>query len=74
MNYSYFWAWGPGRIGRLPGRKGQHCRVLVRGGRNSCLIEFPDGFRAITSRNGLRRLSPVPLTAVCTQSEGETVD
>ena len=36
-------------------RKGQACRVLVRGGRNSALIEFEDGFRMIASRNGLRR-------------------
>jgi hypothetical protein len=36
-------------------RKGQLCRVLVRGKRNSCLIEFPDGYRAVTSRNALRR-------------------
>jgi len=57
---AYIWAWGPGKVERLPGRKGQRCRVLVRGSRNSCLIEFEDGFRVVTSRNGLRkaRLSP----------------
>lgn len=37
-------------------RKGQPCRVLVRGGLNSCLIEFPDGLKAVTSRNALRRV------------------
>jgi hypothetical protein len=36
-------------------RKGQLCRVLVRGKRNSCLIEFPDGLQAVTSRNALRK-------------------
>jgi hypothetical protein len=36
-------------------RKGQPCRVLVRGKMNACAIEFADGFRAITSRNALRR-------------------
>lgn len=36
------------------GRKGQLCRVLVRGKRNSCLVEFEDGYRAITSRNALK--------------------
>lgn len=36
-------------------RKGQLCKVLVRGKRNSCLIEFPDGVQAVTSRNALRR-------------------
>jgi len=37
------------------GRKGQRCKVLVRGSMNSCLIEFPDGFQAVTSRNALRK-------------------
>jgi hypothetical protein len=36
-------------------RKGQPCKVLARGKRNSCLIEFPDGLQAVTSRNALRR-------------------
>jgi hypothetical protein len=37
------------------GRKGQMCRVLARGSMNSCLVEFDDKFKAITSRNALRR-------------------
>ena len=37
------------------GRKGQPCKVLVRGKMNSCLIEFPDGHQAVTSRNALRK-------------------
>jgi hypothetical protein len=36
-------------------RKGQLCRVLARGAMNSCLVEFLDGHRAVTSRNALRR-------------------
>jgi len=36
-------------------RKGQRCRVLVRGKMNSCLVEFDDKYRVVTSRNGLRR-------------------
>jgi hypothetical protein len=37
-------------------RKGQRCRVLARVSMNSALIEFEqDGFRAVASRNGLRR-------------------
>lgn len=40
----------------VPGRKGQRCRVLTRSRRmNSCAIEFEDGFRAIVSRNALRK-------------------
>ncbi|HEY3972349.1 MAG TPA: hypothetical protein VGM18_05045 [Candidatus Sulfotelmatobacter sp.] len=38
-------------------RKGQFCKVLVRGGRNSCLVEFPDGLQVVTSRNALRKSS-----------------
>jgi hypothetical protein len=49
------WAWGAGKIGRMPGRKGQQCRVIARGAGNSCLIEFADGAQFVTSRNGLRR-------------------
>jgi hypothetical protein len=56
VNATYWWAWGPGKIGRMPGRKGQRCRVIARGSRNSCWIEFEDGEQFITSRNGLRRI------------------
>lgn len=45
----YIYAWN-----RM-GRKGQRCMVLVRGGMNSCLVQFEDGYRAVTSRNALRR-------------------
>lgn len=37
------------------GRKGQRCRVIVRGKMNSCLIEFEDSYQAVTSRNALRK-------------------
>lgn len=47
--WPYVWFW------RRMGRKGQRCRVLARGTMNSALVEFEDGFRAVTSRNGLRR-------------------
>lgn len=40
---------------RLPERKGQACRVLVRSGRmNSVLVEFADGTLVVTSRNYVR--------------------
>lgn len=45
--YIYFW--------NRMGRKGQRCRVLVRGSRNSRLVEFEDGYRAVTSGNALRK-------------------
>ena len=40
---------------RLPERKGQRCRVVARGKLNSCLVEFPDGMRVVTSRWSLRK-------------------
>lgn len=54
---SYVWAW---RVRPLDAKgqsyMGKPCRVLARGKMNSCLVEFEDGAKFITSRNGLRRL------------------
>ena len=52
MIYPYFYAWN-----RM-GRKGQFLRVLCRGTMNSALVEFEDGYRAVTSRNALRKRKP----------------
>jgi hypothetical protein len=50
-DFPYFW-----RVRtRLPDRYGQPCKVLARGRLNSCLVEFQDGFRVVTSRNYLRK-------------------
>ncbi|MBL7260642.1 hypothetical protein [Paractinoplanes lichenicola] len=64
--YVWFWRWRtleyPGVRAKVPwfgdgvDRSGQACRVVVRGSRNSALLEFEDGYRVITSRAGLRRL------------------
>ena len=54
--YPYIWYWRK----RLPERKDQLCKVLVRGTMNSALIEFQDGYRAVVSRNALRRASRTP--------------
>jgi hypothetical protein len=52
--YNYVWFWRS----RLPERKGQECRVLVRARRmNSVLIEFKDGERVVTSRYAVRQKS-----------------
>lgn len=41
---------------RFPERKGTRCRILIRSVRmNSILVEFEDGFRAVTSFNYVRR-------------------
>lgn len=50
----YFW-----RVRtRLPERFGERCRVLARGGMNSCLVEFADGYKVVTSRNYVRKVKP----------------
>jgi hypothetical protein len=50
-DFPYVWFWKF----RLPERKGQRCRVLVRGKMNSILVEFADGFKVVTSRYALRK-------------------
>jgi hypothetical protein len=47
----YRWFWKT----KLPDRRGQRFQVLARGALNSCLIEFEDGARFVTSRNALRK-------------------
>lgn len=51
MIMTHIWFWRC----RLPERKGQPCRVLVRGKMNSILVEFADGYRVVTSRYAVRR-------------------
>ena len=49
--YPYYW-----RVRtRLAERFGQRCKVLVRGKMKSCLVEFEDGFKVVTSRNYVRK-------------------
>ena len=38
----------------LPGRYGMLCRILARGRLNSCLVEFEDGYKTVTSRWSVR--------------------
>lgn len=57
---SYRYSWGPRWPNILGGgfnRKGRICKLIARGKMNSALVEFEDGFRAIISRNALRRVS-----------------
>lgn len=51
--YPYVWSWAKYPVDSL--RKGAPCRMLARGRMNSCLLEFEDGYRVVTSRNGLRK-------------------
>ena len=55
-DYPLVWFWRA----RLPERKGQRCRVLVRGKLNSILVEFADGLRVVTSRYAVRHVAPGP--------------
>ena len=49
--WPYEWYWRK----RLPERKGQPCRVVTRGKMNSISVEFPDGFRVVTSGFAIRK-------------------
>jgi hypothetical protein len=54
--FVYEWRWMQSvGLPSLPGRKGQHCRVVVRDRMNKAWVEFEDGLSAVVSRNGLRR-------------------
>lgn len=48
-DYPYIYRWD------RHGRKGQFCKVPVRGTMNSCLVVFEDGYRMVTSRNAIMR-------------------
>jgi hypothetical protein len=39
---------------RLPERYMTPCQVIARGRMNSCLVEFEDGYRVVTSCNYFR--------------------
>jgi len=49
--FDHVWYWRS----KLPARKGERCRVLVRAKMNSVLVEFPDGEKVVTSRYAVRR-------------------
>lgn len=49
--FDHIWYWKS----RLPERKGQACRVLVRGKMNTILVEFEDGYKVTTSRFAVRK-------------------
>ena len=54
--YPYIWSWRAKPADR--DRKGERCRVICRGTMNSALVEFEDGRKFVTSRNGLRKQKP----------------
>ncbi|KAF0137367.1 MAG: hypothetical protein FD152_542 [Xanthobacteraceae bacterium] len=54
MEYPYVYRWN------RQDRKGQRCAVTARGTMNSCRVEFPDGYRMITSRNAIAKAKDTP--------------
>jgi hypothetical protein len=40
---------------KLPSRTGQTCVVVAKGKKNSCLVQFEDGFQMITSNYAVRK-------------------
>ncbi len=60
MTFDHVWMWTKKPMSfdgefRSMDRKGQACRVTARGAMNSVCVEFPDGFRVITSRFAVRK-------------------
>jgi len=54
--WTHTWAWRSRPVDR--DRRGERCRVLASGRMGSCLVEFADKKRFVTSRRGLRRIRP----------------
>jgi len=50
MTHIWFWK------SRLPERKGQFCRILKQGKKNTILVEFADGFKIVTSHYIIRKI------------------
>lgn len=59
VTFDHVWWWRVRPVdlvtGAVTDRKGQACRIVARGAMNSIDVEFPDGFRVITSRYAVRR-------------------
>lgn len=50
--YGHYW-----RVRKwLPERFGQRCRIICTGKMNSIMVEFEDGFRAVTIRYFVRKI------------------
>ena len=49
LDHVWFWRC------RLPERKGQRCRVVARGAKNTVMVRFGDGLQVVTSRYAVRK-------------------
>lgn len=52
--FDHVWYWKE----KMPGRKGQRCRVWARGAKNTIGVEFEDGTKCTTSRYAVRYVGP----------------
>lgn len=53
--FDHIWFWKyQGPPWRVVDRKGQRCRILVRGSKNSVLVEFEDGFKVVCAKWAVR--------------------
>jgi hypothetical protein len=57
-SFDHIWYWKSRPIDNP--RKGQKCRVLVRGAMNNVLVEFEDGYQVVTSRYAVRKAKAEP--------------
>lgn len=57
---THFWRW----IIRRPDLKGRRCRIIARGKLNSCLVQFADGEKVLTSRYAVRKIRPDNLSTM----------
>lgn len=53
--FEYYYAWKNNEKRQTLYKRA--CRVVARGGMNSCLIEFENGQREVVSRNAVKRLT-----------------
>jgi hypothetical protein len=51
---THIYIWGNNAVRKK--WQGKKCRILVSGGRNTCLIEFENGEHLNTSRRALRKI------------------
>ena len=51
----YIYMWGNNSVRAK--FKGRRCRLIAVGRMNSCLLEFENGERLLTSRNAIRKTS-----------------
>lgn len=57
IDYPYYYTW-KNNIKRRTLYK-RRCRILAKGAKNSCLVEFENGQREVISRNAIRKVRKI---------------